>query len=75
MKCRFHPDREVEVVCNKMEYGYCRECLDKCQACTDPEIYCRHRTSCFIWEMCRKQVRRSHNRKECAEDNQGSEAG
>ena len=71
MKCRFHSDREAEVVCNKMEYGYCRECLDDCRACTDPEIYCRYRTSCVIWEMCRKQVRRSRNRKTCTDGNQG----
>jgi hypothetical protein len=75
MKCRFHSDREAEVICNKMEYGYCRECLDDCRACTDPEIYCRHRTACVIWEMCRKQVRRSRNHKTCAEGDQKSAAG
>ncbi len=62
--CRFHPEREAVVTCNKQEYGYCQECLDSCQACTDPELYCRHRTYCFIWEMCRKQVR-ARKKAEC----------
>lgn len=73
MNCRFHPDRNAEVVCNKMEYGYCRECLDSCQACTDPEIYCRHRTSCVIWEMCRRQVRQLRNRKKSGDDKESPE--
>jgi hypothetical protein len=59
MKCRFHADRDATVTCNKMEYGYCQECVDQCKACSDPELYCRHRTYCVIWEMCRKQVRKT----------------
>lgn len=57
-RCRHHPEREAVVVCNKMEYGYCEECLADCRACTDPELYCRHRPSCVIWEQCRKAVRK-----------------
>jgi hypothetical protein len=56
-KCRFHPDDEAVVFCNKFEYGYCGLCLESCVACTDPELYCRHRTYCIIWELCRKAVR------------------
>jgi hypothetical protein len=58
MKCRFHTDREATVTCNKMEYGYCQECVDTCRACSDPTIYCRHRSACVIWELCRKKVRK-----------------
>ncbi|MGD9504043.1 MAG: hypothetical protein AB7W37_03975 [Syntrophobacteraceae bacterium] len=58
MKCRFHPDREAFVVCNKMEYGYCEECLESCKACTDPNLYCKHRQCCFIWESCRKTIKK-----------------
>jgi hypothetical protein len=58
MMCRYHPDREAKFLCNKMEYGYCEECLEDCTACSDPELYCRHRTQCFIWESCRKVVRK-----------------
>lgn len=57
MKCRFHPEREAKVVCSKFEYGYCEECLELCHACTDPELYCRHRRYCIIWELCRKSVK------------------
>ncbi|MEJ5364942.1 MAG: hypothetical protein WHS86_07575 [Desulfosoma sp.] len=56
--CRFHPEREAVVRCEKFEYGYCQECVDACQACTDPELYCRHRTACIIWELCRREVKR-----------------
>ena len=55
--CRFHPEREAVVVCNKHEHGYCQECIDRCSACSDPELYCRHRTYCVIWELCRKIVK------------------
>jgi len=57
MRCRFHPERKARAVCHKFEYGYCDECLETCAACTDPELYCKHRTSCIIWETCRKAVK------------------
>ncbi|MBL7178172.1 MAG: hypothetical protein ISS66_20300 [Desulfobacteraceae bacterium] len=58
MQCRYHPDRGVSVTCQKMEIGYCRECLDNCEACTDPCGYCKFRTQCIIWENCRKSEKR-----------------
>ncbi len=58
MACRFHPDREERVRCSKMEIGYCEECLDNCEACTDPCGYCKFRSSCIIWENCRKSEKR-----------------
>jgi hypothetical protein len=58
MKCRYHPDREAKVVCQKMGMGYCRECLDNCEACTDPCTYCKFRQACIIWELCRKSEKR-----------------
>lgn len=56
--CRFHPERRAVVVCEKFGYGYCEECLKACTACTDPELFCRHRSSCIIWELCRKTIKR-----------------
>ncbi|HDL90302.1 MAG TPA: hypothetical protein ENG14_05305 [Thermodesulforhabdus norvegica] len=64
MKCRFHPDREAVVICEKFNYGYCSECLDRCDACTDPDLYCRHRSYCIIWERCRKTVKKHHRNQE-----------
>jgi len=58
MVCRNHPDREAYVSCQKMGIHYCRECLEKCEACTDPCGYCTHRSSCLIWELCRKSPKR-----------------
>ncbi|MBN2061838.1 MAG: hypothetical protein JW882_15615 [Deltaproteobacteria bacterium] len=54
MQCRYHPDREAYITCQKMMVGYCRECFDECEACTDPCTYCKFRSGCIIWEMCRK---------------------
>jgi hypothetical protein len=65
MKCRFHPEREAKVICYKMEYGYCQECLESCDACTDPDLYCKHRSSCVIWENCRRKIK--EKRAECKE--------
>jgi len=58
MQCRNHPDREAAVACQKMEIGYCRECLQNCEACTDPCGYCKFRSQCLIWELCRKSEKR-----------------
>ncbi len=53
-QCKFHPGREARVRCQKMEIGYCQECLDNCEACTEPCGYCKFRTGCIIYELCRK---------------------
>lgn len=59
MKCRYHPDRDVAVRCSKMEIGYCQECLDLCEACTDPCGYCKFRTQCIIWELCKRSEKKA----------------
>jgi len=59
MKCRFHADREAYIKCQKMEIGYCRECLENCEACTDPCGYCKFRFQCIIWELCKKSEEKS----------------
>ena len=56
--CRFHPERVAAIWCEKYDYGYCEECLEACLACTDPELYCKFRTHCIIWENCRHEVRK-----------------
>lgn len=56
--CRFHPDREARIHCQKMDYYYCQECLDECKACTDPCVYCKFRPGCLIWELCRKEAKK-----------------
>jgi hypothetical protein len=58
MQCRYHPDREARVICQKMGDGYCQECLDNCEACTDPCVYCKFRASCIIWELCKNSEKR-----------------
>jgi hypothetical protein len=58
MACKYHPDREAFIKCQKMDIGYCRECLDNCEACTDPCGYCKFRSSCVIWELCKRSPKR-----------------
>lgn len=63
--CRFHPDRPAMVRCNKYEYSYCQECVESCDACTDPNLYCQHRNQCFIWEVCRREIKRRRKEGAC----------
>jgi len=44
-KCRNHPNRETGYVCSKYTTYMCEECFK----CSDPEIYCKFRSSCPIW--------------------------
>ena len=57
--CRFHPKEKAVLYCEKYEYGYCESCLTDRQACSDPELYCKFRTHCIIWENCREVVKKS----------------
>jgi hypothetical protein len=63
-ECRFHPGPEAVVEFQKMEFWYCRDCLEACQACTAPCLYCKLRQGCVIWEL-----RRQEARKRCQEGN------
>ena len=56
--CKNHPDREAAIHCMKMGISYCQDCLDNCEACTDPCGYCQWRPQCVIWELCRKSEAR-----------------
>ncbi len=54
--CVNHPDREANVVCQRMpSRGYCDECLEKGAPCFEPEVYCKYRTSCVIRELAREK--------------------
>ncbi len=57
MNCRYHPDREARVVCQKMLVGYCRECLDNGVECADPSNYCKFRPQCVIHELTKENRR------------------
>ena len=53
--CHNHPNRETRVTCQKNDTrGYCEECLDKGVPCFDPELYCKFRSQCVIWELARE---------------------
>ncbi len=48
--CVNHPDRETNYICLKHNVYLCEECM----ACSDPELYCKLRSSCIIWFMTKK---------------------
>jgi hypothetical protein len=54
--CRFHPERDAFIWCEKFEYGYCLRCLEQSR-CTDPELYCKFRDRCRIWYASREERR------------------
>jgi hypothetical protein len=49
-KCSCHPEKETRFMCMKHSVYLCDECLK----CRDPNIYCKHRSSCPIWFMQKK---------------------
>ncbi|MBW2369252.1 MAG: hypothetical protein JRH15_15375 [Deltaproteobacteria bacterium] len=50
-KCSCHPDIETNFICLKHNVYLCEGCL----TCRDPEIYCKHRSSCPIWFIDKHQ--------------------
>jgi hypothetical protein len=55
-KCRNHPDRETSYVCSKYTTYMCKECFK----CSDPEIYCKFRSSCPIWFVDKQKAELEH---------------
>ena len=47
MRCTNHPDIETQYLCSKDGVYLCQECL----MCPNPNIHCKFRTSCIIWEI------------------------
>ena len=65
MDCINHPDRRAVAVCQKNEAGYCQECCEcdemiQCYECLDPDLYCKYRTQCLIWELTRERRKIGH---------------
>lgn len=56
IKCRNHPDIDTPIVCQKNDSrGYCPQCLEEGAPCFDPEVYCKFRSQCVIWELAREK--------------------
>jgi hypothetical protein len=47
MNCTNHPGKETAFRCEKDGTYLCDECL----ICPNPNIYCKFRTGCIIWEL------------------------
>ena len=48
--CKSHPNTETAFICLKHKYYLCRDCLQ----CSDPQIYCKFRSSCVIFFLTEK---------------------
>ena len=64
MQCRNHPGRAAAAICQKLGTGFCAECCEcptatACCGCLDPQVYCRFRTQCLIWEGARERRRKA----------------
>ncbi len=44
--CEKHPGKEGSFFCAK----YTRYLCDRCMGCSDPDLYCKFRKRCLIWE-------------------------
>lgn len=61
-KCIHHPDRDTPYICMKHQIYLCEQCLQ----CKDPKIYCKHRSSCPIWFMDKRQHGLDNDRRPAA---------
>ncbi|MBI5895932.1 MAG: hypothetical protein HZB24_08005 [Desulfobacterales bacterium] len=50
-QCTCHPEIDSRLLCMKHNLYLCEGCL----TCRDPHIYCKHRPSCAIWFMTKRQ--------------------
>ena len=48
--CINHPEQETNFQCMKHLVFMCEDCLN----CPDPELHCKHRTSCPIWFLVKR---------------------
>ncbi|MFH0974573.1 MAG: ASKHA domain-containing protein [Spirochaetota bacterium] len=48
--CFRHTDKPGKYFCSKYERYLCDECI----ACQDPNIYCKFRQMCFLWEIAKR---------------------
>jgi uncharacterized 2Fe-2S/4Fe-4S cluster protein (DUF4445 family) len=51
-RCICHPEIESPLLCMKHNIYLCDECL----TCRDPDIFCKHRSSCPIWFMTQRKL-------------------
>jgi len=48
-ECARHPGAKAVYYCDKYGRHLCEDCL----VCQDPDLYCKSRTMCVIWEVSR----------------------
>jgi len=60
VNCKNHCQKQSVANCQKHQVGYCKECcecqdLTECCGCSDPNLYCKFRSQCLIWELSRSR--------------------
>ncbi len=51
MQCPKHPDLPARFKCEKFEVRMCERCME----CRSPELYCKFRQHCVIWELLEEE--------------------
>lgn len=52
MRCPKHPELETRFRCEKFDVYMCEKCME----CRSPDLHCKHRQACIIWELTREDL-------------------
>ena len=52
MQCPKHPELSARFWCEKFDVYFC----ERCMTCHSPELHCKHRTQCLIWELTKEDL-------------------
>ena len=52
MQCTKHPELPARFRCEKLDVNMCERCME----CRSPELHCKHRTQCIIWELTEEDL-------------------
>lgn len=52
MRCPKHPELETRFRCEKFDVYMCEKCME----CRSPDLHCKHRQACLIWEFTRQDL-------------------
>ncbi len=63
-ECASHPGAAAAYYCDKYDRYLCENCI----VCQDPDLYCKSRTMCVIWEVSR------HEEGDTGEESGGAES-
>ncbi len=51
-RCPNHPELPAKFWCEKFDVYMCEKCLE----CRAPDLHCKHRQQCLIWELTKEDL-------------------